>query len=311
MRRLILTAIVLAAMVAATSGRVAAERQGQRRPPPSDEPERARPRPSGEGDQQQARPRPPSEPERARPPRPAPPPHTVPPGYDAFSRRYAFPPVSVRLGFYYHPYFGFYYGPYYGPFYPYPGPYARSARYSTAAMRLRVKPVETEVYLNGYYAGIVDDFDGVFQRLYVPGRQSRSRAAPRRLRGLPPKGVCRARRYARRRTHDAGAARRRRGAASAVAGAASARMDGRRAAAARGRDGFAVRHPAPSRGAGRRAGIRGRRAVARDGRPDGALRARARRVAPPRGPARWYQTFQTELELTEGATTRLRITLVE
>jgi hypothetical protein len=28
--------------------------------------------------------------------------------------------------------------------------------------------VETEVYVNGYYAGIVDDFDGAFQRLYLP-----------------------------------------------------------------------------------------------------------------------------------------------
>jgi hypothetical protein len=27
------------------------------------------------------------------------------------------------------------------------------------------------VYVNGYYAGIVDDFDGVFQRLYVPAGQ--------------------------------------------------------------------------------------------------------------------------------------------
>jgi hypothetical protein len=83
-------------------------------------------------------------------------------------RVYYFPPVDVRLGFYYHPYFGFYYGPYYGPYYPFPGPYVRSGRYSTSALRMRVKPVETEVYVNGYYAGIVDDFDGLFQRLYVP-----------------------------------------------------------------------------------------------------------------------------------------------
>ncbi|MEQ1912486.1 MAG: PEGA domain-containing protein, partial [Vicinamibacterales bacterium] len=81
---------------------------------------------------------------------------------------YAFPPVDLRVGFYYHPYFGFYYGPYYGPFYPYPGPFPRLTRYGTSSVRLRVQPVEAEVYLNGYYAGIVDDFDGVFQRLYVP-----------------------------------------------------------------------------------------------------------------------------------------------
>jgi hypothetical protein len=83
-------------------------------------------------------------------------------------RVYSFPPVSLHRGYYYHPYFGFYYGPYYGPFYPYPGPYYRQLPYSTSAVRVRVKPVETEVYVNGYYAGLADDFDGVFQRLYVP-----------------------------------------------------------------------------------------------------------------------------------------------
>jgi hypothetical protein len=86
-------------------------------------------------------------------------------------RVYSFPPVSLQRGFYYHPYFGFYYGPYYGPFYPYPGPYFGQLPYSTSAIRTEVKPVETQVYVNGYYAGIVDDFDGIFQRLYVPAGQ--------------------------------------------------------------------------------------------------------------------------------------------
>ena len=95
----------------------------------------------------------------------------LPPPYRVFPRPYAFPPVDVRLGFYYHPYFGFYYGPYYGPYYPYPGPYPGQSRYSASAIRTRVKPVETEVYVNGYYAGIADDFDGIFQRLYLPSGQ--------------------------------------------------------------------------------------------------------------------------------------------
>lgn len=32
-------------------------------------------------------------------------------------------------------------------------------------VRLRVRPRFAEVYVDGYYAGVVDDFDGVFQRL--------------------------------------------------------------------------------------------------------------------------------------------------
>ena len=34
-----------------------------------------------------------------------------------------------------------------------------------------VDPAEARVYVDGYYAGVVDDFDGLFQRLHVsPGR---------------------------------------------------------------------------------------------------------------------------------------------
>jgi len=39
-----------------------------------------------------------------------------------------------------------------------------------AAVRLEVTPKEAEVYVDGYYAGVVDDFNGTFQRLRVePG----------------------------------------------------------------------------------------------------------------------------------------------
>jgi len=56
-----------------------------------------------------------------------------------------------------------------GP-YPYPYPYRYRNLDPGAAIRLEVKPKEAEVYVDGYYAGIVDDFDGVFQRLRVaPG----------------------------------------------------------------------------------------------------------------------------------------------
>ena len=67
--------------------------------------------------------------------------------------------------FWYDPFFfdaqwGGVYGPY-GPYYPY-------RRYNVdpgGEMKLEVKPKDAEVYVDGYYAGIVDDFDGVFQRL--------------------------------------------------------------------------------------------------------------------------------------------------
>ncbi|MEE2791805.1 MAG: PEGA domain-containing protein [Acidobacteriota bacterium] len=42
---------------------------------------------------------------------------------------------------------------------------------SRGSVRLEVKPVETEVYVDGYYAGVVDSYDGFFQRLYLtPGK---------------------------------------------------------------------------------------------------------------------------------------------
>lgn len=55
-----------------------------------------------------------------------------------------------------------------GPFGIYP-PYGAYAL-PTSDVRLQVSPATTEVYVDGYYAGIADDFDGVFQRLRVaPG----------------------------------------------------------------------------------------------------------------------------------------------
>jgi hypothetical protein len=35
--------------------------------------------------------------------------------------------------------------------------------YVTGRLRLQVKPRDAEVYIDGYYAGVVDDFDGRFQ----------------------------------------------------------------------------------------------------------------------------------------------------
>lgn len=60
------------------------------------------------------------------------------------------------------------YGPY-GPYGPYRG-YGFGRYEYGADVRIDVAPREAEVFVDGYSAGIVDDFDGVFQRLRVsPG----------------------------------------------------------------------------------------------------------------------------------------------
>jgi hypothetical protein len=87
---------------------------------------------------------------------------------------YYYPPFVSLYGWYPYPFGGWYPGyPYYGF-----GPYD-----ATASVRVQVTPREAEVYVDGYYAGVVDDFDGTFQRLrllpgaheitiYMPGYRS-------------------------------------------------------------------------------------------------------------------------------------------
>ena len=90
------------------------------------------------------------------------------------------PRVVVGGGYYYRPYFydPFWFDPWYGfaygyqyPWGPYGYPPYRAYRVDPgASVRLEVKPKEAEVYVDGFYAGIVDDFNGTFQRLSVtPG----------------------------------------------------------------------------------------------------------------------------------------------
>jgi hypothetical protein len=86
---------------------------------------------------------------------------------------------------YYRPYFGwygvpyydwywddpFYYGGYYGGGVYSGGYYPRSRYRDSGALRTLVDPEQTRVFVDGYYAGTADDFDGMFQRLYIaPGR---------------------------------------------------------------------------------------------------------------------------------------------
>jgi hypothetical protein len=73
------------------------------------------------------------------------------------------------------PYYRSYaYDPWYPYGYGYPSPYYYGPRAyyydDSASVRIEVAPRQAEVYVDGYYAGIVDDFDGTFQRLNVePG----------------------------------------------------------------------------------------------------------------------------------------------
>lgn len=90
-------------------------------------------------------------------------------------RRHVVTRVVVAGGGYFAPYYNpfLFADPWYGYQYPYPPrPYGFGYRTyePEASVRLEVKPREAEVYVDGYYAGIVDDFDGTFQRLRVePG----------------------------------------------------------------------------------------------------------------------------------------------
>jgi hypothetical protein len=73
----------------------------------------------------------------------------------------------------------FYYDPYrWYSRYGYPDPYSggfygnvwRSGRYfdtvfDIGELRLRVTPRHAQVFIDGYYAGVVDDYDGTFQSL--------------------------------------------------------------------------------------------------------------------------------------------------
>ena len=84
------------------------------------------------------------------------------------------------------PYYPVFYSPFYSPFYwgygsgwyGWPGwyPYGFYEQYypsryrydNSGAARIDVKPREAQVYVDGYFVGTVDDFDGWLQRLHAP-----------------------------------------------------------------------------------------------------------------------------------------------
>jgi hypothetical protein len=81
---------------------------------------------------------------------------------------------SNGLGYFYYDPYGWYDNYYYDPYYPtysYPsyggGVYQYRYGYPTGEIRLQVRPRHAEVYVDGYYAGRVDDFDGFLQALRI------------------------------------------------------------------------------------------------------------------------------------------------
>lgn len=97
--------------------------------------------------------------------------------YYGYSRYYA-PVFGFGLGYYmYDPYwFDPYYDPYYGGgggYYGGGGSYGGGGGYSygafrdTGSLRLKIKPRDAKVYIDGYYVGLVDSFDGLFQKLGI------------------------------------------------------------------------------------------------------------------------------------------------
>jgi hypothetical protein len=80
------------------------------------------------------------------------------PNYSVYYDPWGFGSFGVGY-FYYSPWT---WGPYAAYGYPYyPGPYG----YDIGSVRIKVKERDAEVWVDGYYAGTVDDFDGIFQAL--------------------------------------------------------------------------------------------------------------------------------------------------
>lgn len=74
-------------------------------------------------------------------------------------------------------------------YFAYQGPWGPAQVYANmSTVRLQVTPRDTEVYLDGYLVGVVDDFDGAFQRMKLPAGEHEivlyregSRTATRKL----------------------------------------------------------------------------------------------------------------------------------
>jgi hypothetical protein len=66
--------------------------------------------------------------------------------------------------------YGGYYDPWYGgypTYYPQGGGGYGTYQDDEGLLRLKIKPREAEVYVDGAFVGVVDQFDGAFQRLHI------------------------------------------------------------------------------------------------------------------------------------------------
>jgi PEGA domain len=104
---------------------------------------------------------------------------SVPPRYPDRGPIYIYPDYW-SYGRYYDPYYayGFHLGylayspwgwtpAFYGyPYWGYAGSYGYQGHgYSLGSLKIKVMPRDAEVYVDGYFAGQVDDFDGIWQSL--------------------------------------------------------------------------------------------------------------------------------------------------
>ena len=85
--------------------------------------------------------------------------------YNRYPYGYYWPGYGFGVGYFYDPWmWGYTGGGYYGGGYS-GSTYGRSDYREVGGVRLKVDPNHAQVYVDGYYVGEVDNFDGMFQKL--------------------------------------------------------------------------------------------------------------------------------------------------
>jgi hypothetical protein len=100
---------------------------------------------------------------------------------------YGYRPYGYRPGWNLNLYFGRPYSAYGYPAYGYPsagyGYYSIAPGVAYGAVRIVDAPRDAQVFVDGYYAGVVDDYDGVFQHLNL---EAGAHHIEIELQGYPP-----------------------------------------------------------------------------------------------------------------------------